>query len=125
MNIASLGEAHNLYLQYLADAGWVGLGLYLFLAFKVITLGLRFARKNVRPISEQHGEARHALRCTLLLFLYVLGEGMENSEFALPLNQQFYAHWIIIGLVLGICTWMIREARAHSIQAHRCGRGEA
>ena len=33
MNIASLGEAHNLYLQYLADAGWVALGLYIFLAF--------------------------------------------------------------------------------------------
>lgn len=112
MNITSLGEAHNLYLQYLADVGWVGIGLYLVLAFKVITLGLRFSRKNVRPISKQHSEARHALRCTLLLFLYALGEGMENSEFALPLNQQFYAHWIILAMVLGICSWMIVESRA-------------
>ena len=119
MNIASLGEAHNLYLQYLADAGWVALGLYILLALKVFTLGLRFAGNGVRPLSTQLSEARHALRCTLLLLLYVLGEGMENSEFALPLNQQFYAHWLIVAIVLGICAWMIAEARARSKQAHR------
>jgi O-antigen ligase len=116
MNIASLGEAHNLYLQYLADAGWVALGLYLFLVFKIVALGLRFARKSVRPISAQYSEARHVLRCTLLLLLYVLGEGMENSEFALPLNQQFYAHWILVAIVLGICAWMIAETRATARQ---------
>ena len=59
------------------------------------------------------------LRCTLLLLLYVLGEGMENSEFALPLNQQFYAHWLIFAIVLGICAWMIAEPRARSKQARR------
>ena len=94
--------------------------LYLLLVFELLTLGLRFAKKNVRPISGRQGEARDALRCTLLLLLYVLGEGMENSEFALPLNQQFYAHWILVALVLGICAWMIRDARGLSIQDHRC-----
>ncbi len=112
MNVASLGEAHNLYLQYLADAGWVALGLYLFLLFKTIALALRFTRFRVRSTSPQDFEARGALQCTLYLLLYVLIEGMENSEFALPLNQQFYAHWIIVSILLGISAWMIAERRA-------------
>lgn len=106
-----LGNTHNTFLQYLADAGWLALGLYLIMMAKTLTLGWRFARKPALAGLASDSLTRHATRCTLLLLVFCLLEGMEASDFAVPLRQPFYVQYILVAMILGISAERFAAAR--------------
>ena len=99
-------------LEVLSDAGWVALALYLVMLTKVVALGWRFAKRNIpsgAPTSTTL--THHALRCSLLLFLFCLIEQMEDSEFVLPLRQAFYIQNILIAIILGASISFLAASR--------------
>jgi hypothetical protein len=98
-------------MEVLADAGWLALALYLTLIVKTIILGLRFTKKAHLLTDDPDRDTRHALRCCLLLFMFFLIEGMEGSDFVIPLRQEFYFQFTIIAVILGASTSMLLASR--------------
>jgi hypothetical protein len=65
------------------------------------------------PLSSNNSSL-HATHCALLLLAFCLVDGMENSDFVLPLRQEFYMQNILIAIILGISVRMIIAARQRS-----------
>jgi len=111
-DLYGVGGTDNAYMEVLSDAGWVALALYLVMLTKVVALGWRFAKRNIpsgAPTSTTL--THHALRCSLLLFLFCLIEQMEDSEFVLPLRQAFYIQNILIAIILGASISFLAASR--------------
>jgi energy-coupling factor transporter transmembrane protein EcfT len=112
-DLFGVGGADNSYMEVLADAGWLALALYLVMLAKVVGLGWRFAKgKGSSGNLAPDILTRHALRCALLLFLFCLIEGMESSQFTLPLRQAFYIQNILIAIILGASTSLFIASRS-------------
>jgi O-antigen ligase len=107
-----LGNTHNTFLQYLADAGWLALGLYLIMMAKTLALGWRFSKKPALVGLASDSVTRHATRCALLLLVYCLLEGMEASDFAIPLRQPFSIQYAVVAMILGISAGRLAASRA-------------
>jgi hypothetical protein len=110
-DLTGVGGTDNSYMEVLADAGWLALALYLTLLVKTIILGLRFTKKAHLLADDPDQNTRHALRCCLLLFMFFLIEGMEGSDFVIPLRQEFYFQFTIIAVILGASTSMLLASR--------------
>jgi hypothetical protein len=110
-DLTGVGGTDNSYMEVLADAGWLALALYLILLVKTIALGLRFTKKSHLLAADPDQDTRHALRCCLLLFMFFLIEGMEGSDFVIPLRQEFYFQFTIIAVILGASTSMLLASR--------------
>ena len=113
--VSHIGTTHNTFLQFLADAGWLALAIYLILLVRVLALGLRFATKRISTPSVTASLSRHALRCALLLFILCLLEGMDGSDFAVPLKVPFYFQNIIVAIILGVSANMLYASRIRQI----------
>jgi O-Antigen ligase len=110
-NVANLGNCHNSFVQVLADAGWLALALYLMMNVRILILGWRFATKRVVASLASENGAPHAIRCAMLMLLMFFIEGMESSDFDIPLRQAFYFQNIVVAIILG--------ASARMLIAHR------
>jgi O-antigen ligase len=109
--VTRLGTTHNAFLDVLADAGWLALALYLAVIIKIFALGWRFAKSRVRATTESYAGPLHAVRCGLLLFVFCMMAGMENSSYCVPLQGAFYYQNIIIAILLGVSATMIAASR--------------
>ena len=110
--VSRIGNTHNTFLQFLADAGWLAMAIYLIMLVRVIALGMRFATRRISEPSVTASLSRHALRCALLLLIVCLLEGMDGSDFAVPLRVPFYFQNLIIAIILALCARMIAAARS-------------
>jgi hypothetical protein len=106
-----IGNTHNTFLQYLADAGWAALVIYLIMLAKVLALGFRVAAKRTPVSFDLDSTSRHALRCTLVLLIYFLVEGVDISDFAAPLRIPFFLQNIAIAIILGVSARIIAASR--------------
>jgi O-antigen ligase len=97
-----MGGTDNAYMETLADAGWLALALYLTVIVRVIAIGWRFAKRVPEITFASDRVSYHPLRCTLLLFVFCLSEGMESSMFAIPMFGSFYCQYILIAIILGL-----------------------
>jgi O-antigen ligase len=109
--VNQIGNAHNTFLQFLADAGWVALAIYLLILAKVLALGFRYARKRTSAIFMPDKASCHALRCALVLLIYFLVEGLDAADFAIPLRVPFYFQYITTALILASSARMIAATR--------------
>lgn len=100
-SLTNIGGTDNSFLEVLADAGWLALGLYLTMLAKTFALGLRTAKKLKSFSFASDGEVRHSLRCSMLLLMFCMAEGMEGSVFTIPLFGAFYCQNIFIAIILG------------------------
>jgi hypothetical protein len=106
------GGTDNSYMEVLADAGWLALALYLTIMIKTIVLGRRLERRQaLMGTSGVNTTTRHALQCAILLLVFCLLEGMEGSDFVIPLRQEFYMQNVIIAVILGASTTMLIALR--------------
>lgn len=119
VNPVFIGNAHNAFMQVLADAGWVAFAAYLVMLAKVITFGLRFAKKKTATIVASGNTQFHALRCALVLLIFCFVNGMESSDYLVPLRAAFYLQNIIVAVILGISANMLNASR--SINADETG----
>jgi len=118
LNADHIGNAHNTYMQALADAGWLALVIYLALLIKIILLGWRFAKTNLLLNAASNSRSYHAIRCTLVLLVFCLAEGMDGADFSVPLRVAFYWQNILIAMILGMSTSLIVASRVrHNVLA--------
>lgn len=110
--LSHLGTAHNTFIDILAGAGWLALGVYLLMLVKTIMLAWRFVKQKIRPDSPFDSASLHGIRCSLVLLIYCLAYGMTATEFSAPLRAGFYIIYILIAIILGISARMIVAARA-------------
>jgi O-antigen ligase len=113
--VAHIGNAHNSFMDVLADAGWPALAVYLILLVKIIALGWRYARKRVILLTASEQRTRHALRCTLALLVFCLVCGIDSSDFCIPLRSSFYLQNIVFAMILGISASMLIASRAQPL----------
>jgi hypothetical protein len=110
-----IGNAHNSFLDILADAGWLALTIYLIMLVKIVRIGLRYARKYTFMTRAPDSASRHALRCALFLLFSCFANGMDTADFSVPLRESFYLQFIIISIILGISARMIAASRSQHI----------
>ncbi|MFY9852511.1 MAG: O-antigen ligase family protein, partial [Terracidiphilus sp.] len=101
LSVDSIGNTHNAFIQFLADAGWAAMALYLVMLAKVLALGLRFRARLTSAIGDSEGILRHALNCAIVLLIFCLVEGMDASDCAVPLRVPFYFQNLVIAIILG------------------------
>jgi O-antigen ligase len=117
INVVGIGNAHNSFLQVLADAGWLALAIYLIMLVKIVRLALRFAKKPAYMQFARDNEFRMALECSLVLLVFFFAEGQDTSLFTVPLKPEFYMQFIIIAIILGISAKLIADFRARHVVA--------
>jgi O-antigen ligase len=115
--VSMIGNAHNTFLQVLADAGWLALAAYLIMMTKTVVLGWRFARKHIAAALAPNRAPLHALRCVLVLLILCFADGMNAADFGLPLRAAFYTQNLIVAIILGISANMIEISRAKKMPA--------
>jgi len=115
IDVTGFGNAHNVYMQVLADAGWLALAIYLIMMVKIVSLGWRFAKKRALVTFESDSVPRHAIQCALVLLIFYFADGMDAADFSLPLRAAFYMQNIIIAIILGASASMLTASRARSI----------
>ncbi len=96
-----LGNAHNSFMQVLADAGWLALAVYLIMMIRIVALGLRNSRKRIALALASERESRQAIECSLLLLVFYFANGMDSAEFVVPLRSSFYLQNLIVAIILG------------------------
>jgi O-antigen ligase len=114
-----IGNAHNTYMQTLADAGWLALGVYLVLLVKIILLGWRLAKKKSLLAVASDSRPCQALRCSLILLVFCLAVGMDGADCCVPLRAPYYLQNITIAIILGISARMLAASSARNIGSFR------
>jgi O-antigen ligase len=114
-----IGNAHNTYMQTLADAGWLALGVYLVLLVRIILLGLRFTKKKLLLTVASDSRSSHAIRCSLILLVFCLAVGMDGADCCVPLRAPYYLQNITIAIILGISARMLTTSSARNIGCFR------
>jgi hypothetical protein len=114
-----IGNAHNAYMQTLADAGWLALGVYLVLLVKITLLGSRFAKKKSLLTVASESRPYHAMRCSLILLVFCLAFGMDSADCCVPLREPYYLQNIIIAIILGISARQLAASSTRNIGSFR------
>jgi len=111
LDVIRIGNTHNMFAQFLADAGWVALTIYLVMLVKVFALGFRFAAKRSSISFVTDNISRHVLSCALALLIYFFVEGFGVSDYAIPLRASFYFQNLVIAIILGVSARLIAASR--------------
>jgi len=111
VDVTHIGNAHNAFIQVLADAGWLALAIYLIMIVMILYLGWRFINTSPTVVLGSNSVPRHAMACTLILFVFCLLDGTAASDFDVPLRASFYIQNFIIALILGMSANMLAASR--------------
>jgi len=110
-DVTHIGSTHNAFIQVLADAGWPALGLYLFMIASIVILAWRLVKRSKMAPRASDYTLIHAIQCAVMLYIFCLVEGMDTSEFSVPLRISFYLQIIIIAIILGASANLIQSSR--------------
>lgn len=111
VDVMQIGNAHNSYLQVLADAGWLAMAIYLIMLVKIVMLALRFAKKQAHQNLSQYNDYSMVIECSLVMLIFCLGGGMEGADLVIPLRTVFYWQFIIIAIILGVSARLLDASR--------------
>ena len=107
-----IGNAHNAYVQVLADAGWLALAIYLIIVINLLRLAWRFSNRRLCLRYAVNGTYRNAIECMLYIFIYEAIGGISAADGVVPLRVSFYWYIISVAVILGISTSMIVDYRS-------------
>jgi O-antigen ligase len=113
--LTNIGGTDNSYMEVLTDAGWLALAIYIAFLSRSTFTGWRYCRITATrgPVSLL-AEIHHPLRCSLLLLLFCLVEGLESSTYVIPMSGSFYCQSILLSIILGISAGMVIRSRPAS-----------
>jgi len=111
VNVNNIGNAHNVLMQLLADAGWLALAVYLIMFAKIVFLAWRNASRKGLASTTSNISACHAIRCSLLLLICCFIGGLDAADFNVPMRQAFYWQNIIIAIILGASATLVPAIR--------------
>jgi hypothetical protein len=99
-----IGNAHNMYFEVLAGAGWLALATFIAL----LALIARHALQKRTP--DFMRTARwHVRNLAWILFLSMLVLGLFSSEFVLPARACFGYFWFAVGMIMSVSLAHRRE----------------
>ncbi len=113
VNVQTIGNGHNSFIDILADAGWLALAIYMIILIKTFWIGWRYAQKHTFTTLSSDSASRHVLRCALILLIFCMTSGLESADYVVPLRGSFYLQNICIAIILSISARMIAASRAH------------
>jgi O-antigen ligase len=99
--VSRIGNAHNAFIQVLADAGWLALTVYLIMITKIIAIGWRAAKLPSSKTTEYGSAPGQMMACALALLIYCLVCGITGADFVVPMRASYYFQNIIIAIILG------------------------
>jgi O-antigen ligase len=114
-DVTHFGNAHNSYMQVLADAGWLALAIYLIMIVMIVAMGWRFAKGAVSRILTSESTSRHAILCALELLFFCLISGSGTADYVVPVRGCFYFQNLIIAIILGASARMIILSRPQRV----------
>jgi hypothetical protein len=115
IDVSHIGNAHNTFLQVLADAGWLALAIYLVMLMKIVRLALRSAKRQTYLKFAPDNDSRMTIECSLVMLGFFFAEGLVTSQFAVPMKPEFYWQFIIIAIILGVSAKVIAYLRGRYI----------
>jgi O-antigen ligase len=112
VDTSRIGASHNSFIDVLADAGWPALAIYLCMLFLIVLYG--WSSANMRPLGKMSAidPFQHVIRCSLLLLFSFFINGMDTSDFSVPLRTSFYLQFIVISMILVYSANIRRKMRA-------------
>ena len=96
-----IGNAHNSFIQVLADAGWLALIIYLIMMARIAAVGWRTAKVPSTKYLEYGCAPGHVMACALALLVFCLVCGITGADFVVPMRASFYYQNVIIAIILG------------------------
>jgi len=112
--VSSIGNAHNAFIQVLADAGWPALTVYLIMIARIIVVGWRATKVSSAHIPEYGCAPGHVMACALALLFFCLACGITGADFVVPMRASYYFQNIIIAIILGAYARALISARCKS-----------
>jgi len=99
--VSRIGNAHNSFIQVLADAGWPALIVYLIMIARVVTVAWRAAKVPSSRTQEYGCAPGHVMTCALSLLVFCIVGGTTGADYVVPMRASFYFQNIIIAIILG------------------------
>jgi O-antigen ligase len=112
--VSRIGNAHNSYIQVLADAGWPALAVYLIMIVRIVAVGWRAAKVPSSKIPEYGCAPGRVMACALALLFFCFACGITVADFVVPMRASYYYQNIIIAIILGAYARALIAARAKS-----------
>jgi O-antigen ligase len=111
VNVSNIGNAHNSFIQVLADAGWLALAIYLIMLVKIVRLALRFSKKQTYLKYALDNDSRMAIECSLVMLVFFFALGLITSAFSVPMKPDYYWQYIIVAIILGVSARNLKDSR--------------
>jgi O-antigen ligase len=99
--VSRIGNAHNAFIQVLADAGWPALAVYLIMMARIIVIAWRAVKVSSSKNAEYGCAPGQVMACALALLLFCLVCGITGADFVVPLRASYYFQNIVIAIILG------------------------
>ncbi len=112
--VSRIGNAHNAFIQVLADAGWLALIIYLIMIARIVAVGWRAAKIPSSKIQEYGCAPGHAMACALALLIFCLVGGITTADYVVPMRSSYYFQNLIIAIILGAYARALIVSRAKS-----------
>jgi hypothetical protein len=115
--VNNIGSSHNAFIDILADAGWLALAIYLIMMVKIVLLGWHNGKNRGLATVASDVASQQAIQCALVLLVFCFVDGIDSSEFSVPLRAAFYIQNLIVAIILGLSSSMIVSSRAQHISS--------
>lgn len=112
--VSRIGNAHNAFIQVLADAGWPALTVYLIMIARIVAVAWRAAKVPSSKIQEYGCAQSHVMACALALLFFCLVCGITGADFVVPMRASYYFQNLIIAIILGAHAKALIAVRAKS-----------
>jgi O-antigen ligase len=112
--VSRIGNAHNSFIQVLADAGWPALIVYLIMIARIVAVAWRAAKVPSLKTLEYGCAPSHVMACALALLIFCIVCGTTGADFVVPMRASFYFQNIIIAIILGAYARALIAARVKS-----------
>lgn len=112
--VSRIGNAHNAFIQVLADAGWLALIIYLIMIARIVAVAWRSAKVPSSKTLEYGCAPNHVMACALALLVFCIVGGTTGADYVVPMRASFYFQNIIIAIILGAFARALIAARVKS-----------
>jgi hypothetical protein len=84
---------------------------------KIVLLGWHNGKNRGLATVASDVASQQAIQCALVLLVFCFVDGIDSSEFSVPLRAAFYIQNLIVAIILGLSSSMIVSSRAQHISS--------